>query len=186
MKALEIDGIAATVEHIKDKSYKITRPFNIVTKGTASDLESDFISFILSREGQSIVRENNYVPVLDDSTAFTSSKLNGKLVIAGSTAVTPVMEKLKESYEKLNPDAKVEIQMTDSTSGIRALINGTCDIGMSSRELTPEEEEQASATVIAIDGIAVIVSKDNQHTGLTTDEVQRIFAGEITNWDDVQ
>lgn len=187
VRALDIDGAAATVENIQNGSYKISRPFNIVTTGTASGLKKDFIDYIMSKEGQAVVSENNYVPVTNKGNIYTgySSRPGGRLVIAGSSSVTPVMEKLKESYEAINPDVRIEIQMTDSSAGVRALLDGTCDIAMSSRDLTPEEAAQGNATIIAMDGIAVIVGKDNPKAGMTSAQVKQVFTGEVTDWDEI-
>ena len=185
VKALEIDGAAATAANVKSNSYKISRPFIVATKGTSSGLQKDFIDFILSKEGQDVISANNYVPVKDGASAYDGDKPDGKLVVAGSSSVTPVMEKLKEAYEVINPEAKIEIQMTDSTAGIRALTGGTCDIAMSSRDLTDEEKTELSDTVIAMDGIAVIVSKDNTQNAMTSEQVRQVFTGEVTSWDDI-
>lgn len=186
VKALKVDGAAAGAENIKSGAYKISRPFIVGTKGTVSGLSEDFIAFVMSKEGQAVVSANNYVEVAGSAAAYSGDKPSGKLVVAGSSSVTPVMEKLKEAYEEINTDAKIEIQMTDSSAGIRALLDGTCDLAMSSRELTSEEAAQIDATVIAMDGIAVIVSKDNPTTDVTSEQVRQVFTGEVTTWDKIQ
>ncbi len=186
VKAVAIDGADATVENIKSGSYTIARPFNIATKGEVSEVAQDFMNFILSADGQSVISDNGYITVSDDAAAFESNGAEGKIVVAGSSSVTPVMEKLKEAYTAVNTGAEIEIQESDSTTGMTAAMDGTCDIGMASRELKDSETEGGlTATVIAMDGIAVVVNNDNPTTNLTKDDVNGIFRGEITTWDEV-
>lgn len=183
VKVLKIDGTEASVANIKAESYKISRPFNIVTKDKISEAAQDFINFILSSDGQAVVEENGYIP-LDDTKAYQSSVDSGKIVVSGSSSVTPVMEKLKEAYSKVNSKVEVEIQQSDSSTGITNAIEGTADIGMASRDLKDEETSKGvSSTVIAMDGIAVIVNKDNKVDGLTSEQVKTIFTGKTTSWD---
>lgn len=182
VKVLKIDGTKASVETIKDGSYKISRPFNIVTKEDVSKAAKDFINFILSSDGQAIVEENGYIP-LDNVDTYQASVTSGKVVISGSSSVIPVMEKLKEAYTKVNSGVTVEIQQSDSSTGITDTIDGTSDIGMASRELEDSEIAQGvNSTVIAMDGIAVIVNKNNTIDNLTSEQVKSIFSGEITTW----
>jgi len=182
VKALEIDGSAATVENIKSGSYKISRPFLAVTGAQVSDIAADFMSFILSEQGQQIVEENNYISQ-SNTGSYKAGGLSGKLVVAGSSSVTPVMEKLKEAYAAINPTVTVEIQQSDSTTGMTSVAEGLCDIGMASRELKDSEKQKGlHAEVIAMDGIAVIVNKENQIKGLTSQEVKDIFTGKLTEW----
>lgn len=182
VKVLKIDGTKASVETIKDGSYKISRLFNIVTKEDISKAAKDFINFILSSDGQAIVEENGYIP-LDNVDTYQASVTSGKVVISGSSSVTPVMEKLKEAYTKVNSGVTIEIQQSDSSTGIMDTIDGTSDIGMASRELEDSEIAQGvNSTVIAMDGIAVIVNKNNTIDNLTSEQVKSIFSGEITTW----
>jgi phosphate transport system substrate-binding protein len=182
-KILQIDGVDATVENIKNGSYKISRPFNIVTKDGLSDAAKDFIGFILSSDGQAVVEKAGYIP-LDNAPAYTAKTNKGKIVVSGSSSVTPIMEKLKEAYNKTNPDIEVEVQQSDSTTGIINATEGTADIGMASRNLEDAElEKGVTETVIALDGIGVIVNKDSKVTGLTSEQVKAIYTGEITSWD---
>lgn len=186
VKALQIDGADATVANVKDGSYKISRPFNIVTKAEVSEAAKAFIDFILSAEGQAVVADNHYIP-MDNAPAFAGSTVAGKVVVAGSSSVTPVMEKLKEAYMALNPNAEIEIQMSDSSTGVKMAIEGTCDIGMASRALKDSETaEGVASTVIATDGIAVIVNLNNPIAGLTAEQVRQIYVGETLNWADVK
>ena len=187
VKALQIDGADATVENIKSGTYKVARPFNIATKGEVSEAAKAFIDFILSAEGQAVVQDNKYIASVDNAPAFAGSTVAGKVVVAGSSSVTPVMEKLKEAYMALNPNAEIEIQMSDSTTGIKMVLEGNCDIGMASRELKDSEtSEGATPTVIAIDGIAIIVNLNNPIAGLTAEQVRQIYVGETLNWADVK
>lgn len=182
VKALKIDGAEATVENIKNSSYKIARPFNIATKENISDAAEDFIAFIMSAEGQKVIEDNHYIPQ-GNSGAFNSSNPAGEVTIAGSSSVTPVMEKLKEAYAAVNPNVSIKLQQNDSTTGMTSVIDGICDIGMASRELKDSELEKGlKPTVIAMDGIAVIVNQDNAVDNLTSEQVKSIFTGEQTEW----
>ena len=186
VKAVSIDGAEATVDNIKSGDYTIARPFNIATKGTPSNVAQDFINFIMSADGQAVISDNKYIPVDDGAAAFESNGASGKIVVAGSSSVTPVMEKLKEAYAAVNSGAEIEIQESDSTTGMTAAMDGTCDIGMASRELKDSETEGGlTATVIAMDGIAVVVNNDNPTKDLSKDTVKGIYTGEITSWDGV-
>jgi phosphate transport system substrate-binding protein len=181
IKPVSIDGVEATTDNVKNSTYSIVRPFNIATKGEPSKEAADFISFIMSADGQAVIGES-YIPVVEDAAAFESSKPSGKIVVAGSSSVTPIMEKLKEAYNVVNPDLDIEIQMSDSSAGITAAVDGTCDIAMSSRELKDEEAANLTPTRIALDGIAVIVNNENPTEGFTADQVKAIFTGEVTEW----
>ncbi len=181
VKALQIEGVAPAAATVKDGSYPIARPFNIATKGKASGLAEDFISFILSAEGQAVVAKG-YIPINDNAPAYKSSNASGKIVVAGSSSVTPVMEKLKEAYIAINPNAKIEIQQSDSSAGMTGAIDGTCDIGMASRELKDSEKEVLTPIQIALDGIAVIVNKDNPAANLSKDQVKSIYTGQVLRW----
>ena len=186
VKAVKIDGAEATAANVKSGTYKISRPFNIATKGTVSEVTQDFINYILSEDGQKIVESNGYISQ-GNSGAFTSNGASGKIVVAGSSSVTPVMEKLLEAYQKVNTGAKIELQESDSTTGMTAAIDGTCDIGMASRELK-DSEKSAGLTnqVIALDGIAVIVNNKNSASNITSEQVKAIFTGETTDWSNVK
>lgn len=184
VKAVKIDGSEATAENIKNGSYKISRPFNIATKEDLSDAAQDFEDFILSTEGQKVVEDNKYIP-LDDVSDYKSNGASGKVVVAGSSSVSPVMEKLKEAYQAVNSDVEVEIQTSDSTTGMQNAIDGVCDIGMASRELKDSEKEAGlTPTVIAMDGIAVVVNNDNPTDELSSDHVKSIFTGDVLTWDE--
>lgn len=186
IKALKVDGAEATAANVKSGTYKISRPFNIATKGTVSEVTQDFINYILSEDGQKIVESNGYISQ-GNSGAFTSNGASGKIVVAGSSSVTPVMEKLLEAYQKVNTGAKIELQESDSTTGMTAAIDGTCDIGMASRGLK-DSEKSAGLTnqVIALDGIAVIVNNKNSASNITSEQVKAIFTGETTDWSNVK
>lgn len=183
VKALDIDGAEATVDNIKSGTYKISRPFNIVTTANITPLAQDFIDFIMSADGQAVIEGEKYIPV-SDAPAYSGTKQSGTVTVAGSSSVTPVMEKLKEAYAAVNPDVTVEINQSDSTTGVNSAVDGICDIGMASRELKDSEiEKGALNTVIAMDGITVIVSNDNPANELTADEVKDIYTGKITTWE---
>lgn len=184
VKALEIDGVKPTGKNVKADQYKVARPFNVVTKGEVSDVAKDFMAFILSEQGQKIVTENGYIS-LDGATKYEGTKVEGKLVVAGSSSVSPVMEKLKEAYMGVNGNATIEIQTNDSTTGIQSIIEGICDIGMASRGLKESElKEGLDATVIAMDGIAIIANKENSINGLSSEQVKNIFVGEALTWEE--
>lgn len=186
VKVLKIDGKNATVKDIKSGSYKISRPFNIVTKeGKEKEATKDFIDYILSKDGQAVVEKNGYIP-LDNAKAYQAKVSSGKVVIAGSSSVTPVMEKIKEAYHKVNAKVDVEIQQSDSSTGITSAMDGSADIGMASRELDKTESSKGvKATVIATDGIAVVVNKKNKVNDLSTKQVKDIFTGKTTSWSDL-
>lgn len=185
VKALKIDGAKATVENIKNGSYKISRPFNIATKENVSEVAKDFVDFILSEDGQKIVEQNGYIAA-SDAAAFSGKKPSGKITIAGSSSVTPVMEKLREAYLAINTNATIEINQSDSTTGVNSVINDICDIGMASRELKDSELSSGiTPTVIALDGIAVIVNNKNTVDNLTVEQVRKIYMGDVTKWSDV-
>lgn len=186
VKALKIDGAEATAENIKSGEYKVSRPFNIATKeGLDNEVASDFIAFIMSEEGQAVVADNGYIP-LDDVAPYEGSAPSGKAVVGGSSSVSPVMEKLIEAYKGVNPNAEIELQTTDSTTGMTSTIDGSYDIGMASRELKDEELGGGLVPqVIATDGIAVIVNKNNTLDELSSDQVKAIYTGETLTWDEV-
>ena len=185
VKALKIDGAEATVDNIKSGTYKIQRPFNIVTKEGLSDVAQDFVNYIMSPDGQKVVEENNGIP-MDDVKPYESNGATGKIVVAGSSSVSPIMEKLKEAYLKVNTGAEIEIQTNDSTTGVTSVIDGLCDIGMASRELKDTETSAGvTPTVIALDGIAVIVNNDSAVDELSSEQVKSIYTGEVLTWDEV-
>ena len=186
VKALKIDGAEATADNISNGSYKVSRPFNIATKGTPNEVTQDFINFILSEDGQKVVEDAGYISQ-GNAGAFKAAGVKGKINIAGSSSVTPVMEKLKEAYVAVNPDVQIEVQQSDSTTGMTSAAEGVCDIGMASRELKDSELSAGlTPTVIAIDGIAVVVNKNNDVDGLTSDQVKSIYTGSITKWSEVK
>ncbi|MBP3647473.1 MAG: substrate-binding domain-containing protein [Clostridia bacterium] len=186
VKALAIDGAEASVENIKAGTYNVARPFNIAALAETSEAAQDFIAFIMSAEGQAVIEENGCIAVAESAAAFEGGKVSGKLVIAGSSSVTPVMEKLTEAYMALNPDMEIELQQSDSSSGMTSALDGVCDIGMASRALKDSEIEAGLvSTTIAMDGIAVIVSNDNPVSGLTSGQVRGIYMGEISDWSEV-
>lgn len=185
VKAIQIDGVDATTENIKSGDYKIARPFNIATKEDVSETARDFINFIMSADGQTVIEDNGYISV-SDAEAYSASVDSGKIVVSGSSSVTPVMEKLKEAYLVKNPNVTIEIQQSDSSTGIMDTIDGTCDIGMLSRELKDSELEKGLISMtIAMDGIAVIVNNDSPVDGLNSEQVRSIFTGEATVWSDI-
>ena len=184
VKAVKVGGVEATADNINAGTYTLARPFNIVTGDSVSEVAQDFINYIMSEDGQKIISDNGYIEV-ENTGSFTSSKVKGSIVVAGSSSVTPVMEKLKEAYAKVNSNASIEIQESDSTTGVNSAIEGTCDIGMASRDLK-DEEKGVKATAIAKDGIAVIVNNNNTIDDLTVDQIKDIFTGAVTTWADVK
>ena len=185
VKALKIDGAEPTVENINNGTYKIARPFNIAVKEGLSEVAQDFVDFILSADGQAVIEEGGYIKV-SDAGAYTPSGKSGKIVVSGSSSVTPVMEKLKEAYIAKNPDVTIEVQQSDSSTGMADAADGTCDIGMASRAVKDSELEKGLIpTQIATDGIAVIVNKENPIDNLTSEQVMNIYTGASTVWSDV-
>lgn len=181
VKALKVEGVEATPENIKSNTYKLARPFNVAYKKDVDEKSMDLVKFIMSDEGQKICEEEGYV---GDAKGETYEPINNdaKLTVAGSTSVTPLMEKLAEAYKAKNPDVVIDIQSNGSSAGMTAAMEGTAELGMASRELKDEEKEALDFTVIARDGIAVIVNKENKAEDVTMDDLQKIFTGELTDW----
>lgn len=184
VKALKIGGVEATADNVKSGDYAVSRPFNIAYKGELSDVAQDFVDYIMSSDGQKIVSDNGYVTV-SENAAYSGKKPSGKISVAGSSSVSPVMEKLAEAYQKVNTNAKVEIQTSDSSAGMQSAMGGTCDIGMASRDLKDEEKSALKVETIAKDGIAVIVNNANTCDDLTLDQVKSIYTGETAVWSDI-
>lgn len=184
VKAVTVDGVEATVDNVKSGTYTLSRPFNIATKGEPTGVAADFIGFIMSADGQAIVGED-YITVNDEAEAFTSDGSSGQITVGGSSSVSPVMEQLIEAYKAVNPNAQIDLQTSDSTSGMTGAMDGTFAIGMASRELHDDEAGQLTAQAIAMDGIAVIVNPANTVDNLTMDQIRSIYVGETTDWADV-
>jgi len=186
VKAVNVEGVEANADNVQNGSYKLSRPFNIAYNRASSPLAQDFIDFIISSEGQAIVVEEGYVQVDIELPSYTTTNQKGNLVVAGSTSVTPVMEKLAEGYQVLNPEVTIEIQSTGSSAGMQSAMEGTADIGMASRDLKDSELEVLTSKLIAIDGIAVIINNENIIEDLTIDEIKSIYVGESTEWSSVE
>ena len=186
VKALKVDGVEASVDNILNGSYKVSRPFNIVYKeDSLSEVAQDFINFIMSEEGQAVVEEEGYVSE-GNNGAFAGTQPSGTITVAGSSSVTPVMEKLQEAYKAVNPNATIEVQQNDSSTGISSTISDVCDIGMASRDVNDDELSQGiTSLTIAMDGIAVIVNQNNSLDDITSDQVKSIYTGETTDWADI-
>lgn len=186
VKAVSVDGNAATVEGVKDGSYTLARPFVVTTFGEVGEIAQDFLNYIMSAEGQAIINEEGYIAIDDAAAAYAAAGVSGEITVGGSSSVTPVMEKLAEAYMALNPDVTVVVQQSDSTTGVTGTIEGTVDLGMASRALKAEEEEQGVVgTTIAMDGIAVIVNLENDTEDLTTEQIMNIYTGAITDWSEL-
>ena len=185
VKALKIGGAEATAENIENGSYKVSRPFNIaVKKDLNNEVAKDFMSFIMSTEGQKVVADEKYIAVADVKD-YAGTKPSGSCVVGGSSSVSPLMEKLIEAYKAVNPNASIELQTSDSTTGMTSTIEGSYDIGMASRELKEEEAAELEPTVIATDGIAVIVNNANPLDQLSADQVKDIYVGNVSTWDEI-
>ena len=180
VKAVKINGVDATVENIQNGSYEISRPFNIATNGEPTGVAADFINFIMSEEGQAVVSQD-YIQAEEAPQPFESTMESGKITVGGSTSVSPLMQELIEAYQAINTNAEIDLQTSDSSTGLQEVMDGTSDIGMASRELK-DSESSLTAKVIAIDGIAVIVNNENTVDDLTPEEVKAIFTGETTTW----
>jgi phosphate transport system substrate-binding protein len=185
VKAIKVENVEATADNVKNGSYKIARPFNLAYKDDISALAKDFLNFVLSKDGQDIVTKGKYVSVSNDLPSYTPLDQKGDIVVAGSTSVTPIVEKLAEAYQGLNQGVNIEIQSTGSSAGIQSVMEGTADIGMASRELKDSELKVLKSEVIAIDGIAVITGKENIIDDITIDQIKSIYIGEITKWNEV-
>lgn len=186
VKAVSVDGAAATVEGVKDGSYTLSRPFNVTTYGEVGEITQDFLNYIMSAEGQAVINEEGYIAIDDAAESYTASGLSGEITVGGSSSVTPVMEKLAEAYMALNPDVTIIVQQSDSTTGVTGTIEGTVDMGMASRAIKDEEVEQGvTGTTIAMDGIAVIVNLENDTENLTTEQIMNIYTGAVTDWSEL-
>ena len=186
VKALKVDGAEAAADNVKNGEYKVSRPFNIATKGDTTGVASDFIKFILSADGQAVVEKNGYISE-GNTGAYKASGQKGKITIGGSSSVTPVMEKLKEAYVKVNPDVTIDVQQNDSSSGMKGAIDGIYDIGMASRDVKDSEKEAGLNSIkIALDGIAVIVNKDNTLNSITSEQIKNIYTGSLTKWSEIK
>ena len=186
VKAVTVDGVEATSENVSNGTYTLARPFNIVTNGEATDpVAVDFIGYCMSADGQALATEEGYIG--DEGAEYTSTQPSGSITVGGSSSVSPLMEKLIEAYGEVNPNATIEMLTTDSTTGVTGALDGTYTIGMASRELKDTETaEGATATVLAMDGIAVVVNPANTTANLTVDQIKSIYTGETTVWVDVQ
>lgn len=185
VKALKVEGVEPSTATIESGDYKIVRPFNIAVKDGLSDAAQDFENYILSSEGQDIIEKAGYIKIDKSAAAYASNNASGKVVVSGSSSVTPVMEKLAEAYQKVNTNVTVDVQQSDSSTGIKDAINGTSDIGMASRDISDDELSQGIKSVtIAQDAIAVIVNKDNAVDDITMDEIKAIYTGSKTTWSD--
>lgn len=185
VKALKVEGVEPSTATIESGDYKIVRPFNIAVKDGLSDAAHDFENYILSSEGQDIIEKAGYIKIDKSAAAYASNNASGKVVVSGSSSVTPVMEKLAEAYQKANTNVTVDVQQSDSSTGIKDAINGTSDIGMASRDISDDELSQGIKSVtIAQDAIAVIVNKDNAVDDITMDEIKAIYTGSKTTWSD--
>ena len=186
IKAVSVNGVEPTVENVRSGNYSVSRPFLLVTKGNESDLVKDFLKFTESTEGQKITNEMKFIGYVDSPADYTASGMSGTIKVAGSTSVAPLMEKLQEAYQELNPDVTFETQAQGSSQGIKAAIDGSYDVGMSSRELKEEEAKELNRHVLAIDGIAVIVNKENPKSDLASEDITKVYKGEITKWSEVK
>ncbi|HCD69566.1 MAG TPA: phosphate ABC transporter substrate-binding protein [Ruminococcaceae bacterium] len=187
VKAVKVDGVEASADNVKNGAYAVARPFEICYKEeNLDDLAKDFISFIMSKDGQQIIADNHYIAV-NSNASYTPAGLKGTISVNGSTSVGPVMEKLAAKYQELNSGAVVQIQQTGSGAGITAVTSDACNIGMSSRALKQAELDKGLTELkIADDGIAVIVHKDNKVDNLTSEQIKKIYLGELKNWSEIK
>ena len=186
VKAVTVGGVEATAENVSNGTYTLARPFNIVTNGEPTDpVAVDFIAYCMSPDGQALATEDGYIG--GEGTEYTSTQPSGSITVGGSTSVSPLMEKLIEAYKTVNPNATVELLTSDSTTGVTGALDGTYTVGMASRELKDTETaEGAQATVLAMDGIAVVVNPANSVSDLSVDQIKSIYTGEATVWSDLQ
>ena len=190
VKGIAVDGVEPTTDNVKAGTYPISRPFNIVTNGDISaqdELTQDFVNWVMSADGQAICTEEGYIGD-DAAEAYTSTQPSGSLAVGGSSSVSPVMEKLIETYmADVNPNASIDLQTTDSTNGVTGALDGTYQVGMASRAISDDEASQgAVSTQLAMDGIAVIVNTENTVSNISMDSLRGIYTGEVTDWADVQ
>jgi phosphate transport system substrate-binding protein len=181
VKAVTVEGVEATAENVKNGTYALARPFNIAVKEGLSETAQDFVNWLASADAQAIVTEKGYVA--NEAAEYVAAPKAGKIVVGGSSSVGPLMEKLAEAYMTANPDVTIEVQISDSTTGMTGAADGTFDIGMASRELKDSEKENLTGITICQDGIAVIVNTNNAVSNLTIEQIRQIFVGEVTDWE---
>lgn len=178
VKAVNVNDVEPTVDNVKSGKYPLQRPFLIAYKSLNPTTE-DFIKYIMSSDAKEIIEQNGYVSSAGEEK-YTVQNLSGSIVISGSTSVTPLMEKLIEAYNVFNPDVDIELQSTGSSAGIADVTNDAADLAMSSRNL--KDEEKLESQTMAIDGIAVIVHKDNALSNISMEQLKQIYIGELTDW----
>jgi phosphate transport system substrate-binding protein len=202
--ATPIDGVAPRPDNVKNGSYPIFRPLNMLTKGAPNELAQAFLDYILGDAGQEIVAED-YITVTasggggepaapeptkapEPTAAPAAGGAEGSLSLAGSTTVQPLAEVLAEAYMEMHPDVVIEIQSGGSSVGVTSAGEGTVDIGNASRAIKSSEFEQfpdLQVFTIARDGIAIVTNPGIELPSLTVEQVRNIFAGEITNFSEV-
>lgn len=186
VKAVSIDGIEPTSENIQNGDYQLIRNFNVTYGQELSEVAQDFWNFMFSAQAQELVAEDGYVPVNSNAPEYKPAGLSGKISIVGSTSVEPTIQRFSEVYKKLNPNVTIDITAPGSGAGITSAIDGSADIGMSSRE--PDEDEAAQlmeTSPIAIDGIVVIVNNNNPLENLEIQEIQGIYLEYLKTWNEV-
>lgn len=186
VKALKVDGISATENAVKDGFYQVSRDLLVAAPNTPSEVTADFIKFMMSKQGQGIVLDTGFIQAAEAAPEYTASGMTGKITISGSTSCEKSMEKLKEAYQKLNPDVTIEINYSGSGAGIKDALANKVDLAMSSRNLTEEESASLTPTVFAHDGIAVIVNPANPIDEITSSQITEIFTGDVRTWDAVK
>jgi phosphate transport system substrate-binding protein len=187
VRALSVDGIAATVENVQNGTYPVFRSFYMAVQPVLSPEAAAFLAFIQSAEGQDVIAGRNYVPAFASPAAFVAPEgLSGTVVAAGSTSMTDITQRLAEAFEAVVPGVSVEVHSSGSGAGITAAIDGIADIGLTSRAIRDGELEQGVISeTMAHDGIVVVVNNSSPVTALTSSQIHDIFVRDVTRWNEV-
>ena len=179
VKAIKIDGVSPNKTTIESGEYKLQRPFGLVyKKDSAKDLSKDFLEYVKSKSAKNLIEDEGLLAITNEKE-YKSKNLKGKLTITGSSSLSSIVEKLAENYEKLNKNVEVEVLSNESLTGLKNVKDNVVDIAMVSNKL---QDENLFSEIFAIDGIAIIVNKDNtQINDLTMEQLRDIYRGEIKN-----
>lgn len=193
VKMLKVDGVEPTVENIKNGTYKIARPLNVVyQEATVADgVCKAYLEFLQSADAQKIITEKGYVSTNDGAQEYKiQSGLTGKIGISGSTSLQPLMIELAKKFESLQSGVTVSVSGGGSGTGYKNAKEGVSEFGMISETFNSEKADNCTSYEVAKDGIAVIVNKANTNDNIALDTLKNIYnceAGDsaVTKWDQV-
>lgn len=194
VKKLKIDGVEATVENIKNGTYKIARPLRVVYKPATveNSVNAAYLKFLQSDAAQKIVSAEGYVALVDNAQAYSpDSSLSGTINISGSTSLQPLMIKLAAKFQELQSGVSVPVAGGGSGQGYKNAEAGVSEFGMISESFNSEKAPDCVSYEVAKDGIAVIVNKDNTQDSISLTTLKNIYdaeAGEnaVITWSKAQ